>query len=192
MRLVLYSLPADMRKANGFANIVGQNLGPFANHPNPPNLAIRMEFIRPDPQRPRYILDQGTRDLLMFEIGLLGTVEELVIIMHGAPGTLSVAGGVLVGAPQAIPNGSWSQDDCANLIAGLRPGRVFFVCCQFGRLRMNNLIPGYQSADGPLYIAQRTHVGTYLYSEVNNVLAVQGMPVLDPNYYARTTQGQQP
>lgn len=188
MRLVLYSLASDRRKAHGIANI-GQNgvLTAFSDTAQAPNDAVYMEFERAHHNLPRYRLTQGCRMAIALTVGLLQSVDELVIIMHAGPGMLSVQGGV--SGVTTLAGGAWSLDDVGVLLAGLTPTKVYFLCCNFGSPRINDLVPGYRVPDGPAYVASKTKSGTTMHALNEVAMATIGMPVLTNSFYQRHLPG---
>ncbi|WP_284617536.1 hypothetical protein [Aquabacterium humicola] len=188
MRLVLYSMATDRRKAHGIANI-GPNgvLNAFSDTAQAPNVALQMEFERTHPTRPRYRLTQGTRMAIALTVGLLQSVDELVIVMHAGPGMLAVDGGTTGTA--TLASGAWSLDDAGLLIHGLEPTAVYFLCCNFGRPRLDDLVPGYRVADGPGYLAALTRATMTMHAMNEAAMAAMGMPVLTTGFYQRHVPG---
>jgi hypothetical protein len=181
MRLVLYSLKGDERKALGIAKMTGDIYrGP--NGGNGDGITIHMSFSRAHATRKRYVLDDDTKMSIAGAVGLLDSIDEVVVLMHAAPGRLSPAGGVSGGL--AIPEGSsWCLDDLRDLLRAWAPRRIYFLCCEFGKPRALNVIAGYQVADGPSYMAQGLKPGTEIFALTAVAMVVQQMPVLRATYY---------
>jgi len=181
MRLVLYTLDTDFRRANGIAATTTDIFNGPQNDPGA-GTVIKMSFIPVPNSATLYALDEDTRMAIALTVGLLSTCDEVVVIMHASPSRLSVQGAQNGNATLAA--GYWSLNDAREVFRACAPSRLFFLCCKFGRTLpvvhgQNNI------TDGAVYIQQRLPPGSRVFAMNENVMAMSGMPVLRPTFYTR-------
>lgn len=181
MRLVLYTLATDLRRANGIAATPTDVFQRFENNPAP-GTVIKMSFVLSPGAVGIYVLDEGTRTALAATVGLLSTYDEIVIMMHASASRLSVQGATNQAGAQ-IATGRWSLADARTILSACAPTKLFFMCCQFGKVRVAT--PANPVTDGVTYIAQQMPTGTKLLAMNENVMAIAGMPVLRETFYTR-------
>lgn len=181
MRLVLYTLDSDKRRANGIAATASDVFEAFRNDPGA-GTVIKMSFVPKQGAAGYYVLDEDTRMAIAATVGLMSPYDEVVVMMHAGPARLSVQGATHGDA--VIGAGWWSLADARTILSACTPTRLYFMCCQFGStvpptLGQNTI------TDGPAFIAQRMPTGATVCAMNENVMAIVGMPVLRPTFYTR-------
>lgn len=181
MRLVLYVLDADRRRANGIAATTSDVFEGFRNDPGA-GTVIKMSFV-PKPGAPGFfVLDEDTRMAFAAAVGLLSSCDEVVVMMHAGPARLSVQGATHGHA--TIATGSWSLHDARSMLSACAPTALYLLCCKFGKPRV--AVPGQNTiTDGPAFLAARMPAGSTVFAMNENVMATVGMPVLRPTFYTR-------
>jgi hypothetical protein len=181
MRLVLYTLETDRRRANGIAATNSDVFHEFRNDPGA-GTVIKMTFVPKPNAQGLYILDEDTRIAFASAVGLLSACDEVVVMMHAGAAKLSVQGASHGNVE--IAGGRWSLHDARTMISACAPTRLFMLCCQFGKV-LEPVIGQDIITDGPAFLAQRMPAGATVFAMNENVMAIGGMPVLRPNFYTR-------
>ena len=181
MRLVLYVLDGDRRRANGIAATTSEVFEEFRNDPGT-GTVIKMSFVPKQGAAGFYVLDEDTRMAFAAAVGLLSSCDEVVVMMHAGPAKLSVQGATH--GHTTIASGRWSLQDARGILSACAPKRLYLLCCQFGKTL--EAVPGQNTiTDGPAFLAQRMPAGATVFAMNENVMATVGMPVLRPTFYTR-------
>jgi hypothetical protein len=181
MRLVLYALNDDLRRANGIAAMTTDVLMEYRNDPGT-GTVIKMSFMPKPGAQGHYILDEDTRMAIAATVGLLSPYDEVVVMMHAGPAKLSVQGATHGEA--VIDAGRWALADARMIFSACTPARLYLLCCNFGS-PVPPILGQNTITDGPAYIAQRMPTGATVFAMNENVMIVREMPVLRPTFYTR-------
>lgn len=177
MRLVLFALPADARKADRIANMEGDD---GLNN----GVAIQMRFL-PIGNTQRQRLSEGTKMEIMGCFGLFEEIESVVVLMHAGPGALSTQGAR--GAGGILDRGLWDLRDLIGLLRRWRPTHLFFLCCRYAA-NPTREIAHVRVMDSAGYILARVQGLKHVLADRLAVMTITGMPLLRYDFYSRHAQ----
>ncbi|WP_293933495.1 hypothetical protein [Iodobacter sp.] len=184
MRLVLYTLVTDKKKAERIAAMTDDiyHIGGVA--PTGDGCAVRMSFTKVGSSS-GYVLDEDSKMAIAASVGLLNSIDSVVFILHAYPGKLCPQGAHSSIGEITSTAAAWSLTNARNLLAIWGPSSVYFLCCEFGQIRPSGFAQHYVVPDGPLYIAQGLQAGVRIFALTEKVYIFDGMPVLRDSYYSR-------
>jgi len=183
MRIALYTLDTDKRKAETIASMTGDKYQ-LGKMDGGEGCAVQMSFQKVG-KIENYRLDERTKCEIADSVGLLSAVDSVVFIMHAYPGKLCPQGAKCGNVNIASNGAAWDLLELRTLLMAWGASSVYFLCCEFGAHRNRDLGEPFRVHDGPDFASQGLRAGTRIFAMEEKVFINSGMPVLSEGFYTR-------